>query len=48
MMIAGDEDVAAGAVSFRFRDGHQDNGVPVATRPSSGWSAAVRLARAQV
>ena len=23
------EDVAAGAVSFRFRDGHQENGVPV-------------------
>ncbi|MHB1739216.1 MAG: threonine--tRNA ligase [Actinomycetes bacterium] len=30
MLIAGDEDVAAGAVSFRFRDGHQRNGVPVA------------------
>jgi threonyl-tRNA synthetase len=29
MMIAGDDDVAAGAVSFRYRDGHQDNGVPV-------------------
>lgn len=29
MMIAGDEDVAAGAVSFRYRDGRQDNGVPV-------------------
>jgi threonyl-tRNA synthetase len=29
MMIAGDQDVEAGAVSFRFRDGHQENGVPV-------------------
>ena len=29
MMIAGDDDVAAGAVSFRYRDGHQDNGVSV-------------------
>jgi threonyl-tRNA synthetase len=29
MVIAGDSDVEAGAVSFRFRDGHQDNGVPV-------------------
>jgi threonyl-tRNA synthetase len=29
MLIAGDEDVAAGAVSFRFRDGTQRNGVPV-------------------
>jgi len=30
MLLAGDEDVAAGAVSFRFRDGTQQNGVPVA------------------
>jgi len=29
MLIAGDEDVAAGAVSFRYRDGKQKNGVPV-------------------
>jgi threonyl-tRNA synthetase len=29
MLIAGDEDIAAGAVSFRFRDGTQENGVPV-------------------
>ncbi|HEX5532771.1 MAG TPA: threonine--tRNA ligase [Actinomycetales bacterium] len=28
-LIAGGEDAAAGAVSFRFRDGRQDNGVPV-------------------
>jgi threonyl-tRNA synthetase len=30
MLIAGDHDVAAGAVSFRYRDGTQKNGVPVA------------------
>jgi threonyl-tRNA synthetase len=29
MVIAGDEDVAAHAVSFRYRDGHQENGVGV-------------------
>jgi threonyl-tRNA synthetase len=29
MLIAGGEDVEAGAVSFRFRDGTQDNGIPV-------------------
>ncbi|NCV47762.1 MAG: threonine--tRNA ligase, partial [Actinobacteria bacterium] len=29
MLIAGDEDVAAGAVSFRYRDGSQENGVPI-------------------
>ncbi len=29
MVIAGDDDVAAGAVSFRYRDGRQDNGVPL-------------------
>jgi threonyl-tRNA synthetase len=29
MLLAGDADVAAGAVSFRFRDGSQRNGVPV-------------------
>ncbi|QBR91399.1 threonine--tRNA ligase [Nocardioides euryhalodurans] len=29
MVIAGDDDVAAHAVSFRYRDGHQENGVPV-------------------
>nr|WP_236554468.1 threonine--tRNA ligase [Nocardioides sp. AX2bis] len=29
MVIAGDQDVEAGAVSFRYRDGHQDNGVPI-------------------
>ncbi|MEU9556794.1 threonine--tRNA ligase [Streptomyces fumanus] len=29
MVIAGDEDMAAGAVSFRYRDGSQENGIPV-------------------
>jgi threonyl-tRNA synthetase len=30
MLLAGDHDVAAGAVSFRYRSGEQRNGVPVA------------------
>ncbi|CAN5563193.1 threonine--tRNA ligase [soil metagenome] len=30
MLIAGEEDQAAGAVSFRYRDGTQKNGVPLA------------------
>ena len=30
VLIAGDEDRGAGAVSFRYRDGSQKNGVPVA------------------
>ena len=30
MLIAGDEDVAEGAVSFRYRDGTQKNGVSIA------------------
>jgi threonyl-tRNA synthetase len=30
MLIAGGEDRDAGAVSFRYRDGTQKNGVPVA------------------
>ncbi len=29
MLIVGDDDVAKDAVSFRFRDGSQDNGIPV-------------------
>jgi threonyl-tRNA synthetase len=45
MLIAGEADVAAGAVSFRYRDGTQDNGVPLddavarlvdAVRPGAG------------
>ncbi len=39
MLIAGDRDVEEGAVSFRYRDGRQDNGVPVA-------EAIERIARA--
>ena len=30
MLIAGDDDQAAGAVSFRYRNGEQKNGVPIA------------------
>jgi threonyl-tRNA synthetase len=30
MLLAGDEDAAVGAVSFRYRSGEQKNGVPVA------------------
>ena len=30
ILIAGEDDRTAGAVSFRFRDGSQDNGVPIA------------------
>jgi threonyl-tRNA synthetase len=30
MLIAGDDDIAAGAVSFRYRDGNQKNGVLLA------------------
>ena len=30
MLIAGEQDASAGAVSFRYRDGSQKNGVPVA------------------
>ncbi len=30
VLIAGGEDAEAGAVSFRFRDGSQENGVPIA------------------
>ncbi|GAA3833104.1 threonine--tRNA ligase [Sphaerisporangium flaviroseum] len=29
MLLAGDEDIAGGAVSFRYRSGEQKNGVPV-------------------
>ena len=29
MLLAGDEDVAAGAVSFRYRSGEQKNRVPI-------------------
>jgi threonyl-tRNA synthetase len=29
MLLAGDEDAGQGAVSFRFRDGTQENGIPI-------------------
>jgi threonyl-tRNA synthetase len=29
MLIAGDDDVSKGAVSFRYRDGSQNNGVAI-------------------
>jgi threonyl-tRNA synthetase len=28
MVIAGDEDMSHGSVSFRYRDGSQENGIP--------------------
>ncbi|MPY84922.1 MAG: threonine--tRNA ligase [Actinophytocola sp.] len=39
MLLAGGKDVEAGAVSFRFRDGSQVNGVPVAAAVDAiaGW-----------
>ncbi|QJY48370.1 threonine--tRNA ligase [Pseudonocardia broussonetiae] len=42
MLLAGARDVEAGAVSFRFRDGTQVNGVPVADAVEmvAGWIAA--------
>jgi threonyl-tRNA synthetase len=41
MLLAGAKDVEAGAVSFRFRDGGQINGVPVsdAVEAIAGWIA---------
>ena len=30
MVIAGEEDQSAGAVSFRYRNGEQKNGIPIA------------------
>ena len=41
MLLAGARDVEAGAVSFRFRDGTQVNGVPVAqaVEQIAGWVA---------
>ena len=30
MIIAGEEDMKAGAVSFRYRNGDQKNGIPIA------------------
>jgi threonyl-tRNA synthetase len=46
MLIAGEEDQQAGAVSFRYRNGEQKNGIPLADAIAE-ISAAV-LARTQV
>jgi threonyl-tRNA synthetase len=46
MLLAGDDDVAAGAVSFRYRSGEQKNGVPVAEAVEE--IAAAIASRAQV
>jgi threonyl-tRNA synthetase len=57
MVIAGDDDVSGGTVSFRYRDGSQRNGVPideavahvtevVRSRVNTGPSAAVEAAEA--
>jgi threonyl-tRNA synthetase len=46
MVIAGDNDIEAGAVSFRYRDGRQDNGVPVdeaITRVAEAVAARVQV-----
>jgi threonyl-tRNA synthetase len=46
MLLAGDDDVAASAVSFRYRSGAQKNGVPVAEAVEE--IAAAIASRAQV
>ncbi|CAB4648054.1 unannotated protein [freshwater metagenome] len=46
MLIAGEEDQKAGAVSFRYRNGEQKNGIPLADAIAE-ISEAVR-ARTQV
>jgi threonyl-tRNA synthetase len=46
MLLAGDDDVAAGAVSFRYRSGEQKNGVPVSD--AIGEIAAAIAERRQV
>jgi threonyl-tRNA synthetase len=46
MLLAGDDDMAAGAVSFRYRSGEQKNGVPVEAAIEEIVSAVER--RAQV
>jgi threonyl-tRNA synthetase len=42
MLLAGDDDVAKGAVSFRYRDGSQNNGVPIADAVAEIVSAVER------
>ncbi len=39
MLLAGDEDAAAGAVSFRYRSGEQKNGVPIDEAGARGLRA---------
>ena len=46
ILIAGEEDVSRNAVSFRFRDGSQLNGVPVDS--ARKWIAEAIRARAQI
>ncbi|WP_239528250.1 threonine--tRNA ligase [Microbacterium esteraromaticum] len=45
ILIAGEQDRAAGTVSFRFRDGSQENGVPIADAVSRIRSAIAGHAR---
>ena len=51
-LIAGEEDSANGSVSFRFRDGTQENGVPIAdadrAHPRSDRDASARSDRARL
>jgi len=50
LLIAGEQDRAAGTVSFRFRDGSQENGVSIATaidRIRSAVAAHVRVQTAE-
>jgi len=50
LLIAGEQDRAAGTVSFRFRDGSQENGVPIARaidRIRSAVAAHVRVQTAE-
>ncbi len=45
LLIAGEQDRAAGTVSFRFRDGSQENGVPIAAAIERIRSAVASHAR---
>ena len=45
VVIAGGDDAEAGTVSFRFRDGSQENGVPIADAVSRIRSAITAHAR---
>ena len=48
MLIAGDDDVAAGAVSFRYRDGTQKNGVAIATPSTRSSRRSTRASRSDM